>query len=164
MAGIYIHIPICATRCIYCDFFPYGCKPEVAFREAGAGAGDAPRLFARGEIRPLFRGGTPRTAAADFAHIFRYDRAIYDVSDCEEITLKQIGHMRQSSSVAPQSAVHTDQHGVQSFDATDLHFQNSGILASRHYSGVALPENGIRISASTDLWLPGRTVAGWTHN
>lgn len=30
MAGIYIHIPFCATKCIYCDFFSVAVTAENA--------------------------------------------------------------------------------------------------------------------------------------
>jgi oxygen-independent coproporphyrinogen-3 oxidase len=172
MAGIYIHIPFCATRCIYCDFFSStDASRKVAFREAACRELAMRRDYLKGEkIRTVyFGGGTPsQLAAADFAHIFDTIGRYYDVSDCEEITLEANPDDMTAEYVASLRSLPFNRisMGVQSFDATDLHFLNRRHTREQAIQAVSLcRENGIEnISIDLIYGLPGRTVAGWTHN
>lgn len=172
MAGIYIHIPFCATRCIYCDFFSStDASRKVAFREAACRELAMRRDYLKGEkIRTVyFGGGTPsQLAAADFAHIFDTIGRYYDVSDCEEITLEANPDDMTAEYVASLRSLPFNRisMGVQSFDATDLHFLNRRHTREQAIQAVSLcRENGIEnISIDLIYGLPGQTVAGWTHN
>ncbi|MDD2438334.1 MAG: coproporphyrinogen III oxidase, partial [Massilibacteroides sp.] len=62
MAGIYIHIPFCAKRCLYCDFFSStDQQKKVSFLEAACRELVLRKEYLGGEkIKTIyFGGGTP---------------------------------------------------------------------------------------------------------
>ena len=69
MAGIYIHIPFCATKCIYCDFFSVAVTAEKrsAYLAALSKEYDARLGELRGEeVGTLYiGGGTPSLLSVD---------------------------------------------------------------------------------------------------
>ena len=92
MAGLYIHIPFCAKRCLYCDFFS---NTDMKFKEPYVNAViremELRREYIGGE--PLdtiyFGGGTPsQLRQADFERIFEAADRLFGTSACKEITLE----------------------------------------------------------------------------
>ncbi len=92
MAGIYIHVPFCKTRCAYCDFFSTTlhdlksryvdalCE-ELAMRRNYLHDASIGTLY--------FGGGTPsQLSGNDFRRIFNKIEEVYDLDTCEEITLE----------------------------------------------------------------------------
>lgn len=92
MAGIYIHVPFCKTRCAYCDFFSTTlhdlksryvdalCQ-ELAMRQNYLHDATIGTLY--------FGGGTPsQLSEDDFRRIFNKIEEVYDLDTCEEITLE----------------------------------------------------------------------------
>lgn len=92
MAGIYIHIPFCKTRCIYCDFYSTTqsdikdryidalCR-ELALRK--------PYLANEPVETIYFGGGTPsQLDPKDFEKIFETINIFYGIEACVEITLE----------------------------------------------------------------------------
>src|SRR5882672_2159746 len=67
LAGIYIHIPFCATRCHYCNFATGGYESELARRYTAAVREDIERADVSNQsaMRRVdtiyFGGGTPTT-------------------------------------------------------------------------------------------------------
>ena len=66
MAGIYIHIPFCRSRCIYCDFFSTTLPPswhqpyvEALERELDLRASELAALVASSPLTLYLGGGTP---------------------------------------------------------------------------------------------------------
>ncbi len=92
MAGIYIHIPFCKSRCSYCDFYSTTsenrkeryieslCK-EIKFRKD---------YIINHPIETIyFGGGTPsQLDTDDFKSIFETISTYFDISKCREITLE----------------------------------------------------------------------------
>lgn len=172
MAGLYIHIPFCAKRCLYCDFFS---NTDMKFREPYVDA-----VIREMELRqeyigqePLetiyFGGGTPsQLQAGDFKRIFDAAARLFDTTDCREITLEANPDDMTPEYVAslrdlPFSRISM---GVQSFQEKDLRFLNR-----RHDREQALravdrcKENGIRnISIDLIYGLPGQTPDEWESN
>ena len=74
MAGIYIHIPFCKTRCIYCDFFSsISVSKKKQYVEALCKELELRKDYLSGEeIQTVyFGGGTPsQFSADDFEKIF----------------------------------------------------------------------------------------------
>lgn len=92
MAGIYIHIPFCKSRCAYCDFFSSTqlsyksklvaclCK-ELISEKHYIGNETVETIY--------FGGGTPSLLEEnDFKLIFDTIQATYDTSNCIEITIE----------------------------------------------------------------------------
>ena len=91
MAGIYIHIPFCATRCIYCDFYSTTLRNKgPQYVEALVREMDERKDFLRESVRTIyFGGGTPsQLGPAHIATLLRALSSRFDISHCEEITLE----------------------------------------------------------------------------
>jgi oxygen-independent coproporphyrinogen-3 oxidase len=92
MAGIYIHIPFCKTRCAYCDFFSsidFSLKDKLI--DAICTELKLEKNYIGNEIIKTiyFGGGTPSLlASSDFQKIFDVISKTFDISQCEEITLE----------------------------------------------------------------------------
>ena len=92
MAGIYIHIPFCKTRCVYCDFYSTT-RGDLKQRYIDALCEELTmrRDYLQGEtVRTVyFGGGTPsQLEEEDFRHVFDTPSDIYCLVACEEITIE----------------------------------------------------------------------------
>ena len=164
--GIYIHVPFCEKRCIYCSFystvhgkrerdaFVHTLCQELAFRYDGS------------PISTLyFGGGTPSQLDDEemesiFAALHRYCSLIPDAeitfeANPDDITPQKIRHLQQLG-------VNRISLGVQSFDAAQLH--TLGRIHSRDEAvrAVAIAEKAgfQRINLDLMFALPGQDVAG----
>src|SRR3712207_5018459 len=89
MAGLYIHIPFCATRCIYCGFYS---TTSVALQDEYVDA--LCREMTLNPYRPdistiYLGGGTPSLLSAEnlrrlFSHIYK----VYHVEPTAEVTME----------------------------------------------------------------------------
>ncbi len=92
MAGIYIHIPFCKTRCIYCDFYST-IRSELRTRYVRALCRELEmrKDYLKGEAVETiyFGGGTPsQLKEEDFKQIFETIGKQFRMEDCHEITLE----------------------------------------------------------------------------
>lgn len=92
MAGIYIHIPFCKTRCVYCDFYSTT-RSDLKRRYIDALCEElrSRQDYLGGEpVRTVyFGGGTPsQLDEADFRRVFDTLGRTYALEQCEEITLE----------------------------------------------------------------------------
>lgn len=170
MAGIYIHIPFCKTRCIYCDFYSTTlvngwkerfvnalCK-EIEMRKE--------YLDGRCIDTVYFGGGTPSLLfAEDFAVIFDCLSKCFDLSQCTEITLEAnpddltLSYLKELSAL-PFNRISM---GVQTFDNRSLSLLNRRHTAEQAIEAVrASREVGFR-NLSIDLiyGLPGESENQW---
>ena len=172
MAGLYIHVPFCTKRCLYCDFFS---NTEMKYKE--------PYLYA--VIRELelrkdylereaidtiyFGGGTPsQLQAKDFSCIFNTIHRLFDVSPCAEITLEANPDDMTSEYVASLRTLPFNRisMGVQSFKEEDLRFLNRRHNREQALQAVELcKEKGLsNISIDLIYGLPGQTLEEWESN
>lgn len=172
MAGLYIHVPFCAKRCLYCDFFS---NTEMKYKEPYVTA-----LIRELEIRkdyignePLetiyFGGGTPsQLQATDFERIFDAIQRLFDTSGCKEVTLEA-----NPDDMTPEYVTGLRRFpfnrismGVQSFKAEDLRFLNRRHDREQALRAVELcKENGLaNISIDLIYGLPGQTLKEWESN
>lgn len=172
MAGIYIHIPFCKSRCIYCDFFTSTnevemdsfvvalCK-EIVFRKNELASNSVKTIY--------FGGGTPsRLQQNHFEHIFETINVNYTLAAELEITIEANPDDLTYEYV---DMLHTLPFnrisiGIQSFDDQELKF-----LSRRHDAKGAIDavkycqEKGFRnISIDLMYGLPKQTLAIWQHN
>lgn len=172
MAGIYIHIPFCKTRCTYCDFFSSTSMNE---KEAYIDA-LCKELFLRKDylqkqkIKSLyFGGGTPsQLSIADFKRIFDAVYTCFDLSLVQEITLEANpddlnAQYLQGLAKLPFNRISL---GIQSFQDQELH-----LLKRRHNAQAAIIavqdcRNAGFNNISIDLMygLPGQTMEIWENN
>lgn len=172
MAGLYIHIPFCAKRCLYCDFFS---NTEMKYKEPYVAT-----VIREMELRkdyignePLdtiyFGGGTPsQLQAADFERIFDAIHRLFDVSHYREITLEANPDDMTSEYVASLRSLPFNRvsMGVQSFKEEDLRFLNRRHNREQALRAVELCKKNDLTNISIDLiyGLPGQTVKEWESN
>lgn len=167
MAGIYIHIPFCKKKCIYCDFFSVASSPEkiadyaeclkkeYACRAKELGCGKVSTVY--------FGGGTPSllpprvveellgclTGVVPEAEI-SFEMNPDDVTDAYAESLRHIGVNRISM-------------GVQSFSDKELAFLNRRHDAQQVERAVGILRRAGFENISIDLiyGIPGQTLDSW---
>lgn len=172
MAGLYIHVPFCARRCIYCDFFS---NTEMKYKEAYIHAIvrelELRKEYTGGEtINTIyFGGGTPsQLTASDFKQIFDTLYRLYDISQCSEITLEANPDDLTSSYIASLRTLPFNRisMGIQSFKDEDLRFLNRRHTAAQAVRAVEECRQQGFLNLSIDLMygLPNQTLAAWNEN
>ncbi|WP_337812806.1 radical SAM family heme chaperone HemW [Parabacteroides johnsonii] len=172
MAGLYIHIPFCTKRCLYCDFFS---NTDMKFKEPYVSAVIREMQLRQEYIggEPLdtiyFGGGTPsQLQQADFERIFKAIDCLFNISSCKEITLEANPDDMTPEYVASLRNLPFNRvsMGVQSFKEKDLHFLNRRHDREQALRAVGLcKENGIpNISIDLIYGLPGQTLEEWQEN
>lgn len=169
MAGIYIHIPFCKTRCIYCDFYSTT-KSNLTndFIQALCKEIKMRKDYLKGEpVETIyFGGGTPsQLSLQDFQKIFQTINEIYATSSCNEITLEA-----NPDDLTPQ---YLDQLSQLPFNRISIGIQTFNdpilkLLKRRHTSSQAVEavakarETGFKnISIDLMYGLPGETEETW---
>ncbi len=172
MAGIYVHIPFCTSRCIYCDFFSStdsslrGGYVDAVCRELALRGGE---LADEVVSTVYFGGGTPSTlSAGERERLFRALSTVVDWSACDEVTFEVNPDDVTPAFIAAlrDTPVNRLSMGVQSFDDSDLAF-----LRRRHTALAAVEAVTRCLEAGYDnmsidliYGLPGQTLAGWDGN
>lgn len=166
MAGIYIHIPFCTTKCIYCDFFSVGVTAEKRMRYVDALACEyASRI---GELRGAavgtlyIGGGTPSLLSVDeLARIV----ALPELAAGAEVTVEVNPDDVTTDLVKGLKAagVNRVSMGVQSFVDEELAFLRRRHDAAQARRAVGLLQDGGITNLSIDLiyGIPGQTVRSW---
>lgn len=143
MAGIYLHIPFCKTRCIYCDFYSTT-RSELKSRYVQALCRELEmrKEYLKGEnIETVyFGGGTPsQLEEGDFRQLFETIQKCYGMESCREITLEAnpddlSKEYLQMLSTLPFNRLSM---GIQTFDDTTLK-----LLKRRHDVRTAIEAVG----------------------
>ena len=179
MAGIYIHIPFCRSRCIYCGFYSTTaldlrqryvdalCR-EMEIRGTGhLISGQSPD---QGPVPPIstiyLGGGTPSQLTFDQLHqLFIYINKVYPLTSEREITIEVNPDdvTVEFAALLQQLPVNRVSMGIQTFDDQRLRF-----LHRRHTSRQAIEAVSILRAAginnlSIDLMygFPGETLSDW---
>ena len=92
-AGIYVHVPLCLTRCGYCDFNAYAGLDHLASRYVAALLREAelaaPSWEGEEVVSVFLGGGTPTTLeVADLKALLVRLRASYAVTTDAEVTIE----------------------------------------------------------------------------
>lgn len=172
MAGIYLHIPFCKTRCIYCDFYSTT-RSELKSRYVQALCRELEmrKGYLKGEnIETVyFGGGTPsQLEEGDFRQLFETIQKCYGMESCREITLEAnpddlSKEYLQMLSTLPFNRLSM---GIQTFDDTTLK-----LLKRRHDARTAIEavsrcrQAGFsNISIDLIYGLPGETKERWEND
>ena len=170
MAGLYIHIPFCASRCVYCGFFS---TTRLDQRQAYVEAlGREMRLrdcSCNGKMRietVYLGGGTPSQLSAEqLRQIFLYINNVYDVSPRAEITIECNPDDITVPFVATlsQLPVNRVSMGAQTFNDERLRFLHRRHRAEQVGEAVKLLRSVGIANISIDLMygFPGETMLEW---
>lgn len=171
--NLYIHVPFCAQRCSYCDFYTQthlglrvsyidALLTELEYRQSELEKGE--------EIQNIyFGGGTPSLLSQDeLSRIFEQIYRLYPIKQDAEITLEanpddlsiDYTHSLQRLPINRISM------GVQSFQETDLRFLNRRHNQRQVYEAVErLRKVGIdNLSLDLIYGLPHQTAQTWADN
>lgn len=171
MAGIYIHIPFCKTRCIYCDFYTITNEARMDDFVTAVCAEAQLRKEEIGESvhTVYFGGGTPsRLNARHFEQIFETLFREYSIDPEAEITLEANPDDLTNDYIEMLHDFPFNRlsMGVQSFDESELKF-----LGRRHSARQAIEtvaacqQNGFdNISIDLMYGLPSQTIEIWEKN
>jgi oxygen-independent coproporphyrinogen-3 oxidase len=172
MAGIYVHIPFCKSRCSYCDFYSstYQGNREVLIQNICQELVEQKNFFLNNEIiKTIYLGGgTPSLLNnKDLNQIFETIKNNFTL-DLEEVTLeanpddlsiKKISELKQFP-------INRLSIGVQSFFDKDLLFINRRHTAQQAIHAIKrCQDNGFE-NVSIDLiyGLPNQTLENWGEN
>lgn len=172
MAGIYIHIPFCKTRCIYCDFYSTT-QSELKDRYINALCRELElrKEYLNGEdIETIyFGGGTPsQLSRSDFEKVFDTIYKVYGTQHCNEITLEanpddlHPGYLHDLSQL-PFNRISI---GIQTFNERILKLLNRRHSAVQAINAVEECRKAGFKNISIDLMygLPGETKESWKED
>ena len=172
MAGIYIHIPFCKTRCIYCDFYSTT-HSELKSRYIHALCKELQmrKEYLRGEPveTVYFGGGTPsQLAEEDFREVFETIRKYYGMEHCREITLEANPDdlTEEYTAMLQQLPFNRISMGIQTFDDATLKLLNRRHDAEQAVKAVHHCRRAGFNNISIDLiyGLPGETDERWKRD
>ena len=168
MAGLYIHIPFCKSRCIYCGFYS---TIDDKWRQRYVDA-----VCREMELRPsaepintvYLGGGTPSQLSEEqLEQLFIYINNVYDFTGCEvtvevnpdDVTVEFAAGLQR----LPVSRVSM---GAQTFDNARLRFLHRRHTAEQVPLAVRrLRESGIRnISVDLMYGFPDETLDDWQRD
>jgi oxygen-independent coproporphyrinogen-3 oxidase len=172
-AGIYLHIPFCATRCHYCNFATGGYESDLARRYIAALSKeieDAPSKPAMSSVDTLyFGGGTPTTLSIDqISRLVETCRKKFEIDPGAEVTIEANPGSVTGDYLEKLRALGINRlsFGVQSFD--DLELQMIGRTHSaqdaRDAVRIARAAGFANISIDLIAGLPEQKMETWRNN
>ena len=176
MAGIYIHIPFCKSRCIYCAFYSTT-DPSLRQRYVDAVCREMELRGERRDIQTIYLGGgTPSQLTADqLRQLFIYINKVYKfpppsggVGGGVEVTIEcnPDDITPEYAEALSQLPVNRVSMGAQTFDDQRLHFLHRRHTANQVQQAVSrLREAGIcNISIDLMYGFPGETLSQWERD
>ena len=172
MAGIYIHIPFCKTRCIYCDFYSTT-RSELKSQYIRALCRELTerKEYLKGEAVETiyFGGGTPsQLSENDFKEVFKTIEQVYGTRKATEITLEAnpddlTEEYTQMLRTLPFNRISM---GIQTFDDATLRLLNRRHNAAQAIEAVQRCRQAGFQNISIDLiyGLPRETDQRWAQD
>jgi len=179
MAGIYIHIPFCRSRCIYCGFYSTTaldlrqryvdalCR-EMEIRGTGhLISGQSPD---QGPVPPIstiyLGGGTPSQLTFDqLRQLFIYINKVYPLTSTREITIEVNPDdvTVEFAAMLSQLPVNRVSMGIQTFDDQRLRFLHRRHTARQAIEAISILRSAGINNLSIDLMygFPGETLSDW---
>lgn len=170
MAGLYIHIPFCHSKCSYCDFYS-GLRPSASpgYIDAVIAELSLRRNEIDGPLSTIYiGGGTPSILpVGELQRLVLAIRAIDDISCVEEFTV-EVNPEDVSADMLQayrDMGVNRISIGVQSFNDMMLKAINRRHSAEQALSAIELLQHG-DWNYSIDLMfgLPGQSMDVWRHD
>lgn len=172
MAGIYIHIPFCKTRCIYCDFYSTT-RSELKKRYIRALCQELRMrqdYLEGATIETIyFGGGTPsQLDEEDFRLVFSTIGEVYGLEDTKEITLEANPDdlTEEYVTMLRHLPFNRISMGIQTFDDATLKLLNRRHNAAQAIEAVGRCRRAGFENISIDLiyGLPGETDERWERD
>lgn len=170
MLGIYIHVPFCAKRCTYCDFYTTTLGEAARHAYTRALLKELQRRAVSTPVHTLyFGGGTPsQLASADLRAIFATLRTLYNMEATTELTFEANPDDITPAKVEllAELGVNRISLGVQSFDDELLRSVNRRHTAQQARDAIdTIHRAGIdNISIDLIFGLPGQDFARWEND
>lgn len=171
MAGLYIHIPFCGSRCAYCDFYSTT-SPERIAEYVGAVKRE---MTARRDFLPGGRldtvyigGGTPSLLSPEqLQGLLDHAAGLWDCSALKEVTVEANPEDLSEEYLARLAGTGFTRLsiGVQSLDDGLLKLMNRRHDAARAKNAVRAAQMAGFGNISIDLiyGIPGMSAAQWEH-
>ena len=156
MTGLYVHIPFCAQKCPYCDFYSVSYDSQTAYKYADAVIRNIEFYNERYDTI-YFGGGTPSSAWWDVCRIMGKLR----FSDDAEITAEANPNTltRESLAAMKSSGINRLSIGAQSFSNAELNALGRSHTSEDAQNAVKFAvERGFEnVSADLMLGIPNQT-------
>ena len=175
MAGLYIHIPFCASRCIYCGFYSTTSLKwrqryvDAVCREIETHPFPLPEGMGIDTI--YFGGGTPsQLAIPQLEQLFLYINKVYPLTThhsplTPEITIEMNPDdvTPEYAAVLPQLGINRVSMGAQTFDDERLRFLHRRHTSSQVPQAVKILRDAGIQNISIDLMygFPNETLKDW---
>lgn len=173
MAGLYIHIPFCESKCIYCDFYSMANNNHLIDKYIDALLVEAAQrkneLNSETITTVYLGGGTPSLLSiTQLSKLVNGLKKVFDFSDVEEFTIEvnpddvTADYIQQAKSLG----INRVSMGVQSFSDEDLRFINRRHTAKQATDAIhIIKEAGINnISIDLIYGIPGQNIKIWKNN
>lgn len=179
MAGLYIHIPFCASRCIYCGFYSTThldlrqqyvdavCR-EMSIRGTGCLIGSNQKPVPQIDTVYL-GGGTPSQLSPDqLRQLFIYINKVFNVASSSEVTIEANPDdiTTEFAETLSQLGINRVSMGAQTFDDERLRFLHRRHTAAQVREAVTILRNAGIHNISIDLMygFPGETIDDWNRD
>lgn len=167
--SLYLHVPFCIRKCIYCDFLSVPYDSELAAEYTTAVVRELEmRKEKAGGLRTIYiGGGTPTTLAMErFEVIFGALRSWYTIAPGAEITVEANPGTVDRHIAAGLAALGVNRFsvGIQSFKDDELRLLGRIHSAGEGIEAIKSVQDSTAGNISIDLiyGIPGQTLEGWT--
>ena len=170
VAALYVHVPFCASKCLYCDFDSRACRDGAAFDAYSDAMGDCLGLLAREGVllgceTAYVGGGTPSVLGQRLVRIVQGIRSaapgLSEIS-CEANPESMSSGLACELAAAGATRVSL---GVQSIDDAELRAVGRLHTARRAVEAVGeVMASGLDVSCDLMCGLPGQTAASWERS
>ena len=173
MAGIYIHIPFCRSRCIYCGFYSTTALDlrqryvDALCREMVLRGKWREERGERIDIETIYiGGGTPSQLTFDqLRQLFIYINKVYPLTSKKEITIEVNPDdvTDEYAAALRQLPVNRVSMGIQTFDDQRLRFLHRRHTARQAIEAISILRSAGINNLSIDLMygFPGETLSDW---
>lgn len=173
MAGLYIHIPFCESKCIYCDFYSMANNNHLIDKYINALLVEA--VLRKNELNSetlttvYLGGGTPSLLSiTQLSKLVNGLKKVFDFSAVEEFTIEvnpddvTADYIHQAKS----HGINRVSMGVQSFSDEDLRFINRRHTAMQATDAIHIIKKAGIDNISIDLiyGIPGQNIEKWKNN
>lgn len=171
MAGLYIHIPFCKQKCIYCDFYSINSKKtKDRFIEALILDLKTNKDFIPNNIKTIyFGGGTPSILSKDeITKIFDVIKENFNLDELIEVTFEANPEQltKEYLDFLITTPINRLSVGIQSFDDNDLKTLSRIHNSYQAINAVKLAKKVGFSNISIDLMynLPNMNIEKWKNN